>query len=1008
MSRVPKEELERIKQAVPMAKLAEARGVALTRVGAELRGCCPMHDDTTPSFFIDETKNVWVCHGACAAGGSVVDFVMRTEGIYLKHAVEWLQAFEAGKVSPTTRTPVKATIPKLEAPFELEADDQVVLNRYAAYCHQVLKKTPAAQAYLESRGLVSSELVDKFQLGFSDRSLGMRLPAKGRAAGENIRARLQKLGIMKPDVGHELMCGSLTVPISDENGQVLGMYGRKIARQREGTPLHMYLPGPHRGVWNLEALKSSKTVILCEAALDAMTFWCAGLRNVTWAYGVNGFTDEHLDAFKKHGTRHVLIAFDHDAAGDKGTELVAERLGAAGIGVYRIKFPSGIDANDFGQKMKPMARCFRILCRQALHVSGPTLDLQIEFPLDAAEIAAVTTQDPLLHPMAQLEQKTPAPVAVPAAAAVEEEFPGCKVDGDEVYLTLSDRRWRVRGWLKNRSTDVLKVNVMVTDNGKCHVDNLDLYSSRARKFFVADAMEEIRGGVEVLRAEIGTVLRLMERLQIRRLKEDQKPKVVVPPMTPEEREAAMALLRDDKVCDRIVADLTKCGLVGEEANKLTAYLGCVSRRLPHPLAIMVHSGSASGKTTLMDAVLAFMPPEERQKYSALTERSLYYVGEEELSHKILAVVEEEGAELASYALKLLQSEGELIIASTAKDPQTGQLATRKYHVKGPVMIFVTTTKDQQDHEWVNRCLLLTGDESREQTRAIHDVQREKRTVAGLFRNLDRADIRTLHQNAQRLLKSVDVVNLYARDLTFTDAKTRTRRDFEKYLTLIDSVAVLRQHQKVLKREGSGDRTVEYIEVDARDLEIANALAVEVLGRTLDELQTQTRKLLTMMEENVARVCEERACKREDFLFSRRELLDWTSWSYDQLRIHLGRLIEQEYVLVHRGNRGHQYFYELLYDGAGKDGGRFVPGLVDPTRATNPPTSPALEGISHSVGPTLDPRWRPVGAGVVTVSKVENTASEQGVSAAHIHNGAKSTDTGLAAETIRTPRNGTGG
>ena len=93
----------------------------------------------------------------------------------------------------------------------------------------------------------------------------------------------------------------------------------------------------------------------------------------------------------------------------------------------------------------------------------------------------------------------------------------------------------------------------------------------------------------------------------------------------------------------------------------------------------------------MDAVLSFFPEEERVKYSAMTGQSLYYLGETSLKHKILAVVEEAGAEKASYALKLLQSEGELTIASTGKDPQTGKMVTQEYHVEGPVMIFLTTT-----------------------------------------------------------------------------------------------------------------------------------------------------------------------------------------------------------------------------------------------------------------------------------------------------------------------------
>jgi hypothetical protein len=131
----------------------------------------------------------------------------------------------------------------------------------------------------------------------------------------------------------------------------------------------------------------------------------------------------------------------------------------------------------------------------------------------------------------------------------------------------------------------------------------------------------------------------------------------------------------------------------------------------------------------MDAVLKFVP-EDRIVYSAMTGQSLFYMGEMNLKHKILAIAEEEGAHRASYALKLLQSEGELTIASTSKDPDTGKLVTDQYRVEGPVMIFSTTTAADLDEELQNRCLVLGVDESREQTAAIHRAQRERRTLAG--------------------------------------------------------------------------------------------------------------------------------------------------------------------------------------------------------------------------------------------------------------------------------------
>jgi hypothetical protein len=150
---------------------------------------------------------------------------------------------------------------------------------------------------------------------------------------------------------------------------------------------------------------------------------------------------------------------------------------------------------------------------------------------------------------------------------------------------------------------------------------------------------------------------------------------------------------------------------------LLVYLAGVSRLLDRPLAVIVQSPSAAGKSMLMDSALAFLPEEARIKYSAMTGQSLYYLGETNLKHKILAIVEEAGAEKASYALKLLQSEGELTIASTGKDPQTGRMETQEYHVEGPVMIMLTTTAIDLDEELQNRCLTLAVDDSPSRRRA---------------------------------------------------------------------------------------------------------------------------------------------------------------------------------------------------------------------------------------------------------------------------------------------------
>jgi hypothetical protein len=279
------------------------------------------------------------------------------------------------------------------------------------------------------------------------------------------------------------------------------------------------------------------------------------------------------------------------------------------------------------------------------------------------------------------------------------------------------------------------------------------------------------------------------------------------------------------------------------------------------------------------------------------------------------VVEEAGAERASYALKLLQSEGELTIASTGKDPATGKMVTQEYHVEGPVMIFLTTTAIDLDEELQNRCLTLAVDESAEQTGRIHRVQRERRTLAGLVAHEERKDLLKQLRNAQRLLQPLHVVNPFAPALTFATARTRNRRDHEKYLTLIDAIALLHQHQRETRTLPSGQR---FIEVTLDDIALTNELAPEMLGRSLDELPPQTRRLLAHIRELMKGKRKERGAKAAKVgagtaCFSRRELRDACGWSLTQVRVHLERLVDLEYLAIQHGRFGSQFVYEILFD-----------------------------------------------------------------------------------------------
>jgi len=286
-------------------------------------------------------------------------------------------------------------------------------------------------------------------------------------------------------------------------------------------------------------------------------------------------------------------------------------------------------------------------------------------------------------------------------------------------------------------------------------------------------------------------------------------------------------------------------------------------------------------------------------------------------------VEEEGAEKAGYALKLLQSEGELTIASTGKDPTTGRMETQEYHVEGPVMIFLTTTAVEIDEELLNRCLILTVDESREQTEKIHVLQRKARTLDGLVAKEEKKDLLCMLRNAQRLLQPLAVVNPYADALTFTADRTRTRRDHEKYLTLIDVIALLHQHQRTVeyldkeagcRLPGVAQRAkIGFIRATFDDIALANRLAPELLGRSLDELPPQTRRVYETIKAIVRVRCDAEKIEQQVAFFSRRQIRARLGWGITQIRAHLERLRELEYIETRYGRPGSSYQYELLTD-----------------------------------------------------------------------------------------------
>ncbi|MBE5204741.1 DNA primase, partial [Pectobacterium sp. FL60-S17] len=217
---------------------------------------------------------------------------------------------------------------------------------------------------------------------------------------------------------------------------------------------------------------------------------------------------------------------------------------------------------------------------------------------------------------------------VPVVKAAQASEPGVVVDvlpNGEVEIALSGQQWRIRGMASVKvGSGVMKVNAQVldTESGVVFADSVDMMSARSRAGYARLAASELGLAESDLKRSLGRVLLALES----HLSQPETGDNTVPELDDAAKADALALLQDPNLISRLTDDLAACGVVGESTNLVAGYLAAVSRKLDKPLAVLIQSSSAAGKSSLMDAVLNLIPPEERLQYSAMTGQSLFYLG----------------------------------------------------------------------------------------------------------------------------------------------------------------------------------------------------------------------------------------------------------------------------------------------------------------------------------------------------------------------------------------------
>lgn len=860
--RYTESELEELKRINPIEDIFREHGYELIKRGNHLATLCRFHPDKNPSLIITPSNNLWNCLGCPShngngkTGGDVFDFLIKEKKVTFIGAVEYLKKRNGNGSSLAASTPAT----KEKKAFSINL--QKLLNRVVEFYQHVFSEDKRGLNYLvKERNIDNPTIFETFRIGYCNSTLFKAIPEQGEVV-----EGLKELGIITKS-GTELFKDCVIFPIMDKNGNVVHIYGRKIT---DNEPVHhLYLPGNHRGVFNQHILKSYDEIILTESIIDSLSLYQAGFKNTIPCYGVNGLTEDHLQAFKENNTKNIIILFDGDDTGRKSAEQLKEKLQLSSFSCRIASMPDNEDPNSY------------------LKSHGSEDMEKLLYGAVKKEKVIISNKSKQLD--------------------------------DGFILEYCQRTYVIRGI--EGGVNRLRANIRAENCRKFHIDTVDLYSARARKLFIQDAVRLFKEEQEIIEQDMDRIIEAVED-HVATKSNSNEPSAKI--MTEEERKEALRFGRIKNLIQEITKDIEKCGYIGEEMNKLICYLAMTSRKMEEPLSVLIISGSGAGKSSLQDTLLNLCPEEDLVKLTSLTGRALFYKKECSLSHKVLAIEEEKGAEEAGYAIRNLITAKKLSIEATIKDIYTGKMTTMENTVKGPTTVFKTTTNPETDPETKTRFITISIDESREQTKRILDYQRYTYTMEGYFGKQEKDRIINKHRNFQRLLRPIAVFNPYSKLLTYLDDRLLVRRENPKYMNIINTVAFIHQLQRPTKAKDG----IEYIEATLEDIEIANELAHNILGKSLDELTVPSKNLLEIIYQMVIEKERATGINCNEIEFTRREVREYTKWSDYQVKIHIKQLEELEYLILLAANRGKRFSYKLAYNGEGQDGSRFVLGLIN--------------------------------------------------------------------------------
>lgn len=845
-------DIEKIKSNLDILQVVKNEGFDPKKNGRGYKLLCPFHDDKNPSLSVDDKKQLFHCFG-CGKSGDVIKFIEYLHNYSFKEATQYLvkknpnlksfggdiysSAISSRLSADSTR---KQTVKNKPENSNQKAENS--LNELVEKQHQSLFEKKQALEYLEKRGIADHEVIRKFKIGYST--------------------------------------GYVTFPFFDDKGHVGEIYSRSILNNAK-LP-HKYLPGPHKGILNLEELKTTDEIYLCECVIDAISLYCMGIKNVTCSFGKGNLTDELKEKLSKHYKR-VLITYDNDTGNDESAVKTADTLARFGLTSERIILPPTIkDTNYFltsalseGKKIEEIKYLFNKLQR---------------------------------IPYAAPEKKN----------NQSENFRLISDESNILLFRINGKLYKIRGLKRTAQMD-LHVLLSTEINEKKTLGKVDLLSDRSRQRYSQAAKDRLGVSEFDIAAELEDLMIFLDELQEKEyLKniEEAKDEFMAPPLeiTQERIEKAKEnLTLKDYLTETLLEDLDYIQVVGEEENKLLYTLAILSSMEKKPIHVLIIARPGIGKSYIQKIILQLFPKSDWVRISSATKQVMYYVPKEAFANKALSIDETSGVHQDSfYTFRTLMSEGKLELLTTEKDVNGVNKAKRRM-VDGPVAILLSTTSMKTvDNETRSRMVVTFGDESEDQTKRIIDAEFFMNNMEeGLKRTKEIPTILQKHQDMMFVLRqTLDINFVYAdgeleKRVKLTEEHVQSRRNITIYTTLIRCISRTRVFRRGIKIKNNE----KFFYISKEDVELAEKIMKKIIMNQLTDLKGPVRHFYHLITKYVD---EKRGdIPRNEFEFKRRDIRNYTGWGDTQTKEHLRELIRLEYIIVARAKKGNATIYRLI-------------------------------------------------------------------------------------------------